>query len=128
MSMRKRHQRIFACWLLACALISAGCAPDEGDPAAVVEQYLRAKVASDMNEMRGLLCAEMENLLERESRTFATVTNVEIQEMACERSGETTVSCSGTIVAAYGAENTEFPLTSYRVVREDDGWKWCGEA
>ena len=35
---------------------------------------------------------------------------------------------AGKIVALYGAQQTEFPLTTYRVVQEDGEWKWCGEA
>jgi hypothetical protein len=49
--------------------------------------------------------------------------------MACAATGDgATVSCQGQIVALYGAEQTEFPLTSYRVIQEDGEWKWCGEA
>lgn len=115
-------------WLLALILL-AGCATDAGDPAQAVERYLQAKVEGDADTVQALLCAEMESLLDRETRTFATVTDVEIQDMACTRVGESeTVSCDGQIVAAYGAEDNIFPLTTYRVVLEDGEWKWCGEA
>lgn len=122
------HKRIFLAGLALCVTFMAGCAADEGDPAAMVEQYWRAKVEGNRDALQGLLCSEMEDQLDREARTFETVTGVELKDMACERSGDTTVSCAGVIVAAYGSENTEFPLGSSRVVHEDDGWKWCGEA
>jgi hypothetical protein len=49
--------------------------------------------------------------------------------MACVfEEATSTVRCDGTIVALYGTEETEFPLTAYRVVQEDGEWRWCGEA
>lgn len=117
-------------WLLLLILL-AGCAPqaNDSDPAEVVERYLQAKVAADADTIQALLCAEMESVLARETRTFATVTDVRLDEMACTRvDGSDTVRCEGQIVAAYGAEDNIFPLTTYRVVQEDGEWKWCGEA
>ena len=100
-----------------------------GDPADTVERYMEAKVAGDAEAIRGLLCSEMEVHLERESRTFDSVSGVELDGMACQQDGQsTTVRCQGKIVALYGTEETEFPLVSYRVVQEDGEWKWCGEA
>jgi len=115
-------------WLLMLVLLP-GCATEAGDPAETVERYLQAKVDGDAETIQALLCAEMESVLERETRTFATVTDVRLEDMNCTRVDEAdTVRCEGQIVAAYGAENNVFPLTTYRVVQEDDGWKWCGEA
>jgi hypothetical protein len=99
-----------------------------GDPAETVERYLQAKVDGDADTVRALLCAEMEAELEREIRTFESVSGVELQNMACERvDNSNRVACDGTIVALYGEEETEFPLVTYRVVQEDGEWKWCGE-
>lgn len=116
---------VFALFLL----LLAACAPQSGgDPAETVEQYLTAKVASDEEALRGLLCAEMEADLRRESTSFASV-DAQIEGMDCMRDGDSNVvTCTGQIVATYGTENTSFPLTSYRVVLEDGEWKWCGEA
>jgi hypothetical protein len=111
-------------------LIFSACSGDGGDdPAAIVEDYLQAKVASDDDQIRALLCSEMESVLERETRTFESVTGVEIEGMSCLQDGDShVVRCEGQIVALYGAEETHFPLVSYRVVEEDGQWKWCGEA
>jgi hypothetical protein len=99
------------------------------DPARTVENYLQAKADGDAETIRQLLCSEMEGALERESRAFDSVTGVHIEEMACTWEGDSdTVRCTGAIIATYGAEDTEFPLTAYRVVEEDGEWKWCGEA
>ena len=110
------------------ALVSCGDAGG-GDPASTVERYREAKVAAAAEAIRSLLCSEMEVHLERESRTFESVSGVELEDMACLQDGQsTTVRCQGKIVALYGTEQTEFPLVSYRVVQEDGEWKWCGEA
>ena len=111
-------------------LILAACGgAGEGDPADTVENYLQAKVDGDSEAIGTLLCSAMEANLERESRTFESVSDVRIVDMACERVGDSdTVSCDGKIVAQYGAEETEFALASFRVVQEDGEWKWCGEA
>lgn len=115
--------------------ILTGCTgAGEGDPADIVESYLQAKVDGDREAIGSLLCSEMEAILERESRSFDSVSDVRIDGMACELV-ETTdgvkddvVHCEGKIVALYGVEETEFTLANYRVVQENGEWKWCGEA
>ena len=100
-----------------------------GDPAETVEKYMQAKVDGDAGAIRALLCSEMEAVLERESRTFDSVSGVRLEGVACEQVEDSaTVRCEGSILAEYGTEETEFPLVSYRVVEEDGEWKWCGEA
>lgn len=115
--------------LMLLALLLVACSGGEGDPAETVETYLQAKVDGNRQEIQANLCSEMEAFLERESRTFESVSGVELDGMSCQRVGDSdVVSCEGRIVALYGAEETEFPLVSYRVVQEDGQWKWCGEA
>ncbi|MGD8586193.1 MAG: hypothetical protein PVJ75_12660 [Chloroflexota bacterium] len=116
--------------LLAMFLVACG---GQGDPAETVERYLQAKVSGDREQIQADLCSEMESVLEREARTFESVSGVELDDMACRRvddgqGDEAVVSCDGRIVALYGTEETEFPLVAYRVVQEDGQWKWCGEA
>ncbi len=110
-------------FLIIILLTSACAGAGEGDPADIVEKYLQAKVDGTIDIIGSLLCSAMEANLERESRTFESVSDVRVVDMACERVGESdTVSCRGKIVALYGAEETEFPLASYRVVQEDGEW------
>lgn len=112
---------LLAFFLVACA--------DLSDPAETVENYISAKVEGDVVQIRALLCSEMESVLERESRTFESVSGVSIEGMDCQQEGESdVVRCQGKIIALYGTEETEFSLISYRVVEEDGEWKWCGEA
>lgn len=111
------------------SLFLVACGGTESDPADTVEQYIQAKAAGDKNTLQNLLCSEMESRLEQESMTFAGVQGVSVQEMSCQRVGDTeTVACTGQITALYGTEETAFPLTTYRVVEEDGQWKWCGES
>ncbi len=115
--------------LLILLLLTACSSGGGGDPAAAVQKYIQAKAAGDADSIRQLLCAEMESVMEREARTFESVSDVRIEDMSCQQVGDSqVVSCTGQIVATYGTEDTEFPLTSYRVVDEDGEWKWCGEA
>lgn len=111
--------------LLIFVLTACGSA---GDPAVTVENYLQAKVAGDADTVRALLCSAKEADFETELLTFDIAEGVEIEEMACQRVGESdVVQCNGRIVALYGTEENIFPLVSYRVVEEDGEWKYCGE-
>lgn len=111
-------------------LIAIACSSSSAsDPAQTVETYMQAKADADADTISQLLCSEMESVLERESRTFESVSGVHIEGMDCQQVGDSqVVTCTGTIIATYGTEDTEFPLASYRVVEEDGEWKWCGEA
>ena len=112
--------------LLGAMLVACGGGGD--DPVAAVESYLQAKAESDEATLGALLCSAQEANLQREANTFASVTGVELVDMACTYPGDgDIVSCTGKFVALYGSEETEFPLVSYRVVEEDGQWKWCGE-
>lgn len=138
------HMRIRMILMLILALVLVSCggngaentpentAETEDAAARVVEQYLTAKANSDEAALRPLLCSAMEADLPREVASFSSVTGVRVEGMVCSSAqtdtDETVVQCEGKIVANYGAEDNEFPLTSYRAVREDGEWKWCGEA
>ena len=114
--------------LIALSLLAA-CDQRFGDPAAAVERYLLAKVAGDRDTIQRLLCRSMGAEIEREARSFEGVSQARLEGMACRSEGDrSVVRCRGKIVAAYGAEQSEFPLASYRVAWEDGEWKWCGEA
>jgi len=113
---------------LAFTLIIVACS-SQSDPAKVVENYLSAKVTGDEQVIRSLLCSEMEANAFQEIHAFTSVSGAHIEGMQCARVGDSdVVQCQGKIVALYGAEETDFPLTAYRVVQEDGEWKWCGEA
>lgn len=114
--------------LTAVLAACAGSSSSGGDPATAVETYLQAKVAGDGDTIQALLCSEQEQNLAREKQTFASVAEARLEGMACTDAGNGRVTCEGKIVALYGTEETEFPLTNYRAVNEDGEWKWCGES
>lgn len=115
--------------LPALAALSIACSSGAGDPAEAVQQYLEAKVAGDAAAIGRLLCSALESTLDQEVNTFRSVSDVKLDGVSCARVGDSDrVKCDGKITAQYGAEQTEFPLETYRVVEEDGAWKWCGEA
>ena len=120
----KRIAMLIILLLAACSGGSSG-----SDPAKTVQSYLQAKIAGDEAALRGLLCSDMEADLPREAHAFASVSSVTLDGVLCTYNADaSTVTCDGAIVAEYGAENTRFPLSTYRVVQEDGEWRWCGEA
>jgi hypothetical protein len=114
--------------MLLSGLLLTACGSGK-DPAKVVEHYLAAKVAQDEDTLHNLLCSQMEGSLEMELLSFASANDATIVDMRCsQRENINLVDCTGSIILSYGEEQNEFPLGTYRVVEEDDVWKWCGEA
>lgn len=112
--------------IVAVILVACGTESSNGNSAEnVVEAYLQAKVDSDADAIRSLICSDLEATIERETASFASV-EASIEGMECT-SENNIVSCTGEIIAIYGTENREFPLSSYNVVQEDGEWRWCGE-
>jgi len=115
----------FALLLLTILILSA-CTTSNVDPQVqVVESYLEAKINGDADGIRDLICSDLESTIEREAASFASV-EATLEDMSCS-ADRNTVTCTGQIVALYGTENREFPLSSYQVVQEDGEWRWCGE-
>jgi hypothetical protein len=126
--MYKRLLRL-ALLIVSFTIVLTACSNSGGDPAKTVEQYLQAKVEGNEQVIRQLLCTEKEADAFQEINAFTSVSGAHIEGMKCQRLDDSdVVKCDGKIVATYGKEDTEFPLTSYRVVQEDGEWKWCGEA
>jgi hypothetical protein len=113
---------------LAIAACTSGTA---GNPAGVVENYLQALTARDVNQMIGLSCAEWEPQARLEYDSFAAVT-LNLNEVACKQTGEADaaalVSCTGSIVANYGAEDLQIDVAdrTYRVIQQGGEWRMCG--
>lgn len=127
--MKTRHYLFVVGCLFLGLLVACGGEADGDAAADTVERYLTAKVAGDTPTVQALLCSAMEKDLLRESESFTSVTDAHIEGMACSKETDRDiVQCTGTIVALYGTEQTDFQLSSYAVVQEDGEWKWCGEA
>ena len=120
---------VFVLLMSAFVLAACGDADVAGDPSDTVIDYLEAKIAADEDALSGLLCADMEADLAREANSFTGVADARLEGATCTFDEDSNiVTCEGAIVANYGQEDTEFPLTSYNVVQDDGEWKWCGVA
>jgi hypothetical protein len=110
-------------------LMLAGCS--SSDPAQVIEQYLQARITSDVDQLRELACTAWESQVMLEANSFQGREAV-LEGATCTTGGTddayTIVQCQGKIVVTYQGEQTEFPLGNYRTIQEDGVWKMCGEA
>lgn len=111
-------------------IILGGCA-DEGDPAKTVEDYLKARVASDADKLRSLSCADWESQAALQADSFKGM-DAKLEGVSCEKGDEegdfTLVSCDGRIVTTYNGETREWTINTYRLKQEDGEWKVCGES
>jgi hypothetical protein len=118
--------------LLLILLTLTGCAQKSSAPGAV-ENYLKAKVASDENKLVSLSCKAWEAQAVQDAAAFKSV-SAEIKDMSCQEKSQdgkyTLVTCDGTLVIQYrGEDPREQPLsgTTYLTVKEDGEWKMCGQ-
>jgi hypothetical protein len=126
------HRTILLIITILLLLVSLSACADEGSASKVVEDYLKAKVASDADKLVSLACAEWEAQATQDALSFKSV-DAELQNMSCEsgdKDGQyTLVTCKGEIVAEYDGEQRSQNLseTTYRAIKENDEWKMCGE-
>lgn len=117
-------------WIVVLAVVALGCAK-EGNPAQTMEDYLKARVESDVDEMRQLSCADWESQAILQADSFRAM-EAKLDGMSCKEDGKdgeyTLVACEGKIVTTYNGETREWPLGTYKLVQEDEEWKMCGEA
>jgi len=119
------------CLLGLIAIFLTACAAGTDLPARTVETYLQALADKDLNRMIAAGCGEFETQARFELDTFAGV-ETRAESLACtvsNQAGETAqVTCSGAIVAAYGAEDRSFPLDGrlFNVQRQGRAWLVCG--
>ena len=116
--------------ILFLALALVGC-NNTSSPGRVIQQYLEARIASDVDQIRSLSCAALESKAILEASSFRG-RNAELQGVSCKEAGKegdyVIVTCEGKIVATYQGEKSEFPAGNYRTIQEDGEWKMCGEA
>lgn len=127
-----RHYLLWIAVLAAIMLALAACA-NEGSASQVVEKYLKAKVASDADDLSELACKEWEAKAQLDAKSFESV-KAELQNMSCKENGKdgkyTLVTCQGKLVIEYRGEDPREQNLSdvtYRAVKEDGEWKMCGE-
>ena len=109
--------------LTACAQV--GLAED------AIEAYLNALVSKDVIRAVNISCLDWEEGAHAEASSFESVI-VRLDGLDCNSvsvSGDQTlVECEGKIIANYGGEDQDIPLSgrNYIAVVEDGEWKMCG--
>lgn len=117
--------------LLLVGLLLSACA-EEGSATGAVEDYIKAKVASDADKLADLACNAWDAQAVLDAQSFESV-KAEAEDLSCSEDGTdgdyTLVTCTGQIVAEYDGETRTQDLggTTYRAIEEDGEWKMCGE-
>ena len=124
--------RLILIYGILLAILQASCSGGSGpSAAAAVQAYWQAMVDRDLNKVVELSCADWEAQARTEFNSFSAV-KLELDNVACSaasQSGDTVqVSCSGGIIANYGAENLTIDIANraYRVLNEGGEWRMCG--
>jgi hypothetical protein len=117
--------------LILTFLTSCNQAVQSNRSATAIETYLQALVDRDYNRMVNASCGVWEAQAKVEFDSFSAV-KLELKDLACkevgQESGYTIVSCSGLIIANYGAEDLEINIAdrTYKTVEEGGEWRMCG--
>jgi hypothetical protein len=123
--------RLFAFVLITLSFVLAACA-DEGSASDAVENYLKAKIASDADKLTSLSCKDWEAQALLDAAPFESV-DAKFDGMSCKEAGKedqfTLVTCEGTLSFEYQGELRKQNLSevSYLTIKENGEWKMCGE-
>jgi hypothetical protein len=115
------------------SLIIVSCNGNEAQSGAAqsVESYLQAMVDRDLNRVVGASCAEWEAQARVEYNSFEAV-ELTVENLACMQDGQadpfTLVSCTGSIIANYGAEQLKIDVAdrAFQAIDEGGEWRMCG--
>ena len=126
---------MFPVLFLGALVFFAACTADnkKADSAQAVETYLRSMVDRDFNRSIAASCADWEAQAKVEFDSFAAV-KLSLNELECREVGRedpfTLISCTGSIIANYGAEDLEIDVAerTYLVIDEGGEWRMCGYA
>ena len=117
--------------LLLFLIIISGCRVDQTSEAAqAAEHYYQALVNKDENTMINLSCSDWESDTKLMYDSFAAV-ELTLENLACQQTPKDEhyiVSCSGNLIASYGAEKLEIDIAERPlvVIKEGGEWRVCG--
>ncbi len=103
----------------------------QGSAEDAIEAYLNAIVSKDVVRATNKSCLDWEEGAHAEASSFEAVV-ARLDGLTCtsiSASGEQTlVNCEGRIIANYGGEDQDIPLSGriYVAVLEGGEWKMCG--
>ena len=118
-------------FLIVISLTACSTADSSASASRVVEDYFQALVEKDLNQMINLSCSTWEEQARNEYSSFAAV-DLKLQDLKCQTSSQennaAVVTCSGKMIASYGAENLEIDIAeqTYQVIQEAGEWHMCG--
>lgn len=127
--MQKTCHFLFFLIILSFMVACAGKPSDQS--ARAVEEYYQALVDRDQNRLINASCGAWESQARTDFNAFTAV-KLELKDLKCNTTGEEgdakLVSCSGFILANYGAEDLEVNIAdrTYLVVKEGGEWRLCG--
>lgn len=109
----------------------SACTKSADDPAAAAAAYWQALADKDSAQISSLSCADFEAEAQNTFDSFQSVA-VKLNDLSCKVSSQdgdnAVVSCTGTFVASYNAEDLTINLAdhNYKVVKENGDWRMCG--
>ena len=110
----------------------AGCTgAQSGGAERAVVNYYQALVDRDINKLIDSSCADWESQARTDFNAFTAV-KLELSNLQCRTIGNDgemqLVSCTGSIIANYGAEDQEIDIAdrTYQVIKEAGNWRMCG--
>ena len=112
-------------------LPACGGASPEQSAAAAVQSYWQAMVDRDLDKVVELSCAGWETQARTEFNSFSAV-KLALDHVACQPAGQAgpvvQVTCTGAIIANYGAEDLTIDIAgrTYKVENEGGEWRMCG--
>jgi hypothetical protein len=124
-----RHKKIIFGVLISALFLLSACKSSGPDQA--VAAFWQALVAKDSAQVSSLSCAAYEPEAQTTLESFNAV-ETKLKDLSCtvvSQEGETAViSCSGSIVATYGAEDMTIDLSArtYTAKKEGGDWRMCG--
>jgi hypothetical protein len=129
--MRQWVSRKWLVWIGMGVFLAACQGGDKTGAAGAIEQYLQARVKSDVNQMTLLSCPTWEAQARVEAVSFQSM-NAQLEGVSCEAgaagSNGTAVTCTGKIVTTYQGEAREWSVSDhpYLAVEQDGEWRMCG--
>lgn len=125
----KKTSILFTFTIMTGMLLLAACSTSGPDTA--VAAFWQALVEKDSAQVSSLSCAAYEPEALTTLESFNAV-ETKLADLVCtvnSQDGDTaSVSCSGSIIATYGAENMVIDLSarSYTAKKESGDWRMCG--
>jgi hypothetical protein len=123
----KKYKLLYRAIIILFLSSLAACTPKD-QAGKTVEQYLNALVNKDVEQMVSLSCSEWEEGAVQQADSFQAV-KTQLEDLSCKETGIegdfSLVTCSGSLVATYDAEEQVFPLDRQLYLVTNNDGDWC---